>query len=145
MATRTSYTLLDDLDGSPGDETVPFELDGTAYTIDLSAAHAADFRAALTPYVRAANLAAQQQARGAEPGTARRTRPRRSTGRPGASPAGRLSNAAAQRRAANTAIRDWARAAGYEVRDLGRINNTIVEAYHRATRATAGQSSSRQR
>ena len=139
MATRTTYTLDDDLDGSPADETVPFELDGTPYTIDLSTAHAADFRAALAPFVQAANLAAQRQARRIEQGSARRRSPSRPT-RSADSPAGRP-NRAAQRQAVNTAIRVWARSAGYEVSDRGRLNKTIVEEYHRAT---AGQNSSQQ-
>lgn len=134
MATRTTYTLHDDLDGSPADETVPFGLDGTAYTIDLSAAHAADLRTALAPFVQAANLAAQRQARRVEQGSARRRSPSRPT-RSADSPA-RRPNRAAQHQTVNTAIRVWARSAGYEVRDRGRLNKTIVEAYHRAT---AGQ------
>lgn len=140
MATRTTYTLDDDLDGSPADETVPFELDGTAYTIDLSAAHAADFRTALAPFMQAANLAAQRQARRDEQGSARRRSPRRPARSAGSSPAGRTTSAA-QHRAVNAAIRVWARSAGYEVRERGRLKKTIVEEYHQAT---AGQNSSQQ-
>ncbi|MEV6932288.1 Lsr2 family protein [Dactylosporangium sp. NPDC051485] len=139
MATRITYTLDDDLDGSPAAETVPFELDGAAYTIDLSAAHAAEFRTALAPFVQAANLAEQRQARRVEQGSARRRSPSRPT-RSAGSPAGRP-NRAAQQQAVNTAIRVWARGAGYQVSDRGRLKKTIVEEYHLAR---AGQNSSPQ-
>lgn len=99
MAKRTIHMLDDDLDGGPADETVQFELDGAAYTIDLSTVHATALREALGPFVRAANA------------TRRISRPARPLG-------------AAQRRTANTAIREWARAAGYQVGDRGRIKTT---------------------
>lgn len=55
MAQRVETVLVDDLDGvSVAAETVQFALDGVAYEIDLSAAHAAEFRAALNAYVGAA-------------------------------------------------------------------------------------------
>lgn len=108
MAKRTIHMLDDDLDGGPADETVQFELDGTTYTIDLSTAHAAALREVLDPFVRAANATRHTG------GLTRR--------RPGG----------AQRRTVNTAIREWARGAGYQVGDLGRIKKTVVEAYHRA-------------
>ena len=50
MAKRLSHVLDDDLDGGPAAETVKFDLDGTAYTIDLSQANAAVFREALAPF-----------------------------------------------------------------------------------------------
>jgi hypothetical protein len=57
MAQRTIVTLHDDIDGSEAAETVTFGLDGASYEIDLSAAHAADLRAALAAYVRSARKA----------------------------------------------------------------------------------------
>ena len=40
MASRTTVTLVDDLDGETADETVEFGLDHAEYEIDLTSAHA---------------------------------------------------------------------------------------------------------
>ena len=53
MASRTTGTLVDDLDGNTAEETVPFGVDGATYEIDLSMDHAAELRAALERYVAA--------------------------------------------------------------------------------------------
>ena len=53
MATRRVATRGDDLDGRPGAHTVRFGLDGRAYEIDLTEAHARQFREVLAPYVSA--------------------------------------------------------------------------------------------
>jgi hypothetical protein len=107
VAKRTLYVLDDDLDGSHADETVPFEWDGIAYTIDLSKLNAAALREALDPFVRAANR------------TRRVNNPNR-----------RRPNAV-HSRTSNAAIRAWARSAGHAVGELGRISDTVVEEYHR--------------
>jgi hypothetical protein len=57
MAQTTTVILTDDLDGSAGDETVEFGLDGLAFEIDLSAVHAQELRDALGKYVDAARRA----------------------------------------------------------------------------------------
>src|SRR5260370_36568048 len=45
MSSKVQVLLIDDLDGTtPGAETVSFGLDGTAYEIDLTTAHAREFR-----------------------------------------------------------------------------------------------------
>jgi hypothetical protein len=44
MATRTTLTLEDDLDGGPADETMRFALEGAEYEIDLSKKNARAFR-----------------------------------------------------------------------------------------------------
>lgn len=54
MARRTRIILVDDLDGTPADETVAFGIDGTSYEIDLSGFNASLLREALLPYVFAA-------------------------------------------------------------------------------------------
>ncbi|MDR2321603.1 MAG: Lsr2 family protein, partial [Microbacterium sp.] len=55
MARKIVHQLVDDIDGSVLEvgegETVHFSLDGSAYEIDLTSAHAADLRAALAPFV----------------------------------------------------------------------------------------------
>lgn len=57
MAVRIMH--VDDLDNAedrdvPADETVPFGLDGVAYTVDLTAEHAAELRDSLKKYVAVA-------------------------------------------------------------------------------------------
>ncbi len=53
MASRTTVTLVDDLDGSEAEQTVSFGLEGVDYEIDLSTAHAQALRDALAPYTAA--------------------------------------------------------------------------------------------
>ena len=53
MATRRVVTRVDDLEGSPDAHTVRFGLDGQAYEIDLTDAHAQQFRRLLAPYMSA--------------------------------------------------------------------------------------------
>ena len=47
MATLTTVTVVDDLDGSEAAESVEFALDGVAYEIDLSEDNAEKLRDAL--------------------------------------------------------------------------------------------------
>ncbi|MGJ9403273.1 histone-like nucleoid-structuring protein Lsr2 [Arthrobacter sp. KK5.5] len=54
MARKVEITLVDDLDGSPAEETVHFGLDGSHYEIDLGAANAGRLREILAPFVDAA-------------------------------------------------------------------------------------------
>ncbi|MGH3997546.1 MAG: histone-like nucleoid-structuring protein Lsr2, partial [Pseudonocardiaceae bacterium] len=51
MAKRTVVTVIDDIDGSEGAETVSFGLDGVNYEIDLAEVNAGTLREALRPYV----------------------------------------------------------------------------------------------
>src|ERR1700757_2210330 len=53
---RVEVHLEDDLTGGPADQTVAFGVDGRDYEIDLSAAHAADFRRQLARFVERAKL-----------------------------------------------------------------------------------------
>lgn len=50
VAQRVSITLVDDLDGTPADETVQFGLDGVNYEIDLSEQNAKELRFRLEQY-----------------------------------------------------------------------------------------------
>lgn len=102
MAKTTIIELTDDIDGSKGERTVAFELDGRSYEIDLSKKNATALEKALAPYV-----AAGRRLRGQRRGTP-----------------SRRSNASA-----NAEIRAWAQASGYELGDRGRIPANIVEAY----------------
>jgi Lsr2 len=100
MAQKVQTLLIDDLDGGQAEDTVRFGLDGTDYEIDLSAQHAGALRKALAPYLGAARRV---------PGSASR-RPgrsgRRAAGASGPDP---------------TAVREWAKSQGIEVKDRGRV------------------------
>ena len=101
MAQQVNIVLVDDIDGTPADETVSFALDGKDYEIDLSADNAAKLRDAIAPYL----------------GHARRAGGRRRGGRGaanGPSPAD---------------IRAWARENGFDVPDRGRVSSEVREAY----------------
>ena len=111
MASRTTVTLVDDLDGDTADETVPFALDGATYEIDLSLAHAEELRAALEQYVAAG----------------RRTGDRRSS--PASAPTRSSTPTTGSSRTRNQKIRAWANSHGVALGDRGRIPNDVVAAF----------------
>lgn len=100
MAQKVNIVLVDDIDGTPAEETVSFALDGKEYEIDLSAKNAGKLRDAIAPYVGHARKASSRR-RGA-----------RAAGGP--SPAD---------------IRAWARDNGFNVPDRGRVSSEVREAY----------------
>lgn len=105
MAKRIVETLVDDLDGSEADRTIAFSVNGEGYAIDLSAANAEKFDAAIAPFIDAA----------------RRT----SSGRAGGGSRRRASGGAGDTKAA----REWLRANGHQVSDRGRIPGPLLELY----------------
>lgn len=112
MASKQIVELTDDLDSTgktPADETVSFALDGVSYEIDLSDRNAKELRTAMQPFIDAA-----------------RVRPRN---------AGR-SRSPKQRERSGT-IRRWAKSAGLEVPDRGRIPSSITELWEAAGRPAA--------
>ena len=109
MVQKVETRLIDDLDGSAAAETVRFALEGREYEIDLSTRNASRLRDGLAAFVSSARKASG----------ARRSPARRASGR-----------AAADREQA-AAVREWARANGFEVSDRGRISATVLEAYER--------------
>ncbi|KXK59932.1 nucleoid-associated protein Lsr2 [Micromonospora rosaria] len=117
MAKQIIQKLIDDLDGGDADETVRFVLDGVQYEIDLSAAHAQQLRDAFAPYtahgtkVGGGGIANGRAARSGT--TAGHSRGRASTDRE-----------------QNKAIRDWAKKAGKDISDRGRIPQDVVNEYH---------------
>ena len=112
MAQRTVTTLVDDIDGTEGAETVTFGLDGTTYEIDLNDAHAADLREVLAPFVSVARKASGSGGRG------------RSTA---SAPKQRSSSEIDPK-----AVRAWAEANGIAVSPRGRIKADILEQYRAA-------------
>ena len=112
MAQKVQTLLIDDLDGGEADSTVRFGLDGTDYEIDLSAKHADALRKALAPYLDAARRVS---------GTAARRLAR--SGRKTASADG----------ANPTAVREWAKSQGIEVKDRGRVPADLMVKFKAAT------------
>ena len=109
MAQKVRTLLIDDLDGSEAEATVPFGLDGASYEIDLNAAHAAELRGALASFIAAA----------------------RKVPRTGSRQAGR--GAALGDGVGRTEVRQWARSQGIEIKDRGRIPAGIIAKYRKAT------------
>ena len=98
--------VVDDLDGSPADQTVRFAFNGASYDIDLNRAHFEEFAEAIQPYIKA----------GRKVGSTRR---RGNAGNP-------------NQRLETAKIRAWAQGEGLDVSDRGRIPAPIVEAYRKA-------------
>ncbi len=51
MARKVQVLLEDDIDGTPGAETIRFSLDGKSYEIDLSEKNAEKLRKAFAPWI----------------------------------------------------------------------------------------------
>ncbi|SDC59492.1 histone-like nucleoid-structuring protein Lsr2 [Actinokineospora iranica] len=112
MAQKTVVELVDDLDGGQADETVAFALDGVDFLIDLSSENAARLRGSLAEFI----------------GRARRSGGRKKVG------VGAARNGAANDRADNQAIREWARNQGEAVAERGRIPQALVIKFQEAHR-----------
>ncbi len=111
VAKQIIHKLVDDLDGGDADETVKFALDGVQYEIDLSSNNAAKLREVFAPYAE----------RGSK------------VGRGGVVVGGRAARGrgtATADREQNKAIRAWAKKAGKDISDRGRIPQEIVDDYH---------------
>ena len=111
MAQRVVVHMTDDIDGKPAAETVSFGLDGRRYEIDLSDKNAQKLRDLFAPYVGAGS----KVARGGVVVGGRAAR-----GRGGAT----------ADREQNKAIREWAKKAGKDISDRGRIPQEIVDEFH---------------
>ena len=109
MAQKIHIVLEDDLDGSEASETVSFGLDGTSYEVDLNEKNAAALRDALAVYVGHGRKV------GSSPRRGRKTTTSAATSGPSA-----------------REIRDWARTAGHDVPDRGRVSAEVREAFDAA-------------
>lgn len=109
MAQKVIVLRTDDVDGSEADAYFQFAVDGTTYEIDLSAANAEKFRAAVAPWVAAARRLQPAPARSRQDGR----------------------RAAARADAAT--VRAWAREHGYpDLPSHGRIPGDVRAAYEAA-------------
>jgi hypothetical protein len=107
MARKIQVLLEDDIDGTPGAETVLFSLDGKSYEIDLSEKNADKLREAFAPWIGA--------------------------GRRVSSPAAAETRRRPARRSEDTAdIRRWAAENGIPVSTRGRISADLRARYEAA-------------
>jgi hypothetical protein len=104
---RIETRLVDDLDGSTAVETVRFAFEGREYEIDLSEENAARLRDGLAEFVAAARRAGGARGTGAQ----------------------RPAKRGSYDREHAVAVREWARANGFEVSERGRIPSAVAEAY----------------
>ncbi|MFT4124862.1 MAG: Lsr2 family protein [Gordonia sp. (in: high G+C Gram-positive bacteria)] len=111
MARTTVIQYVDDLDGKPLKDaiTISFSIDGESYEFDTSPSHAKEFHKDLEKYVEASRSAAP------EPAPVKPARRRRKPAAPD-----------------TKVVREWAREAGYEVSERGRISADIIAAYEAA-------------
>jgi hypothetical protein len=115
MAQKVQVVLTCDLDEDevPAVQTVTFGYDGYSYAFELCEQHLEEFNEQMHGYIASARLADGPRRRRAS--AASEGRPRRSASEP---PSGD--------------IRSWARGAGYEISDRGRIPADIRSAYEEA-------------
>lgn len=120
MAQRVTVEMVDDLDGVASEtvSTVSFVLDGVEYEIDLSEENADKLREAVSEFVAAA---------------------RRTGGRAKRGSGQKRSTSANLPREQNQAIREWARANGWDMADRGRIPASVIEAYELAQADAAAE------
>lgn len=100
--------ITDDIDGSKDAREVSFAFQGTNYNIDLGKKNLAAFEKASKPYIDAATKVSRGPAK-----TRRSTKSRFSGG-------------------SDAAVREWAREAGIEVSQRGRIPKAVLEQYESA-------------
>jgi hypothetical protein len=106
MAKTVSVVVTDDLDGSPGAETVAFGVDGLNYEIDLGKKNRAKLEKSLQPFMDAGRKTASRRA--AKPGRAGGSRNDRA------------------------AVRAWAAGQGLKVSERGRISAEVMSKYDAA-------------
>lgn len=116
MPERVRVELVDDLDGSPAEESVHWGWEGRQLVIDLNKKNAEKFRKAVEAFVAASR--ADEQAKPA----------RRTPGIP--KPTKKRSGASGRQDVAT--VRGWARENGMTVPDRGRLKPEVLEAYDKA-------------
>ena len=121
MATMTTVSLVDDLDGTSAAETVAFALDGANYEIDLTDKNAKKLRDSLSNFIGHARRI--DGGRRAASGRTPKAKPAKSS---------KSSARTAPDREQTAAIREWARAAGYEVSERGRLSAAVLDAFEQA-------------
>lgn len=108
MATGTYTRLVDDLDGGKAERTVAFSLDGRQFSIDLGKKNIAALEKSLQPYIAAARIG--------------------ESGKRKSRPAPKKNKSSGSNRDLK-AVREWAKANGFNVSDRGRISAEVQTAY----------------
>ncbi len=97
MSSTVQILLLDDIDGSPADETVEFALDGASFEIDLSKRNALAMRQMLARYIKSARRVSGTRGIAAKPSSHRNGRVVVAAGSRGAATKGTRTSAGAGR------------------------------------------------
>jgi hypothetical protein len=118
MAQKVILTCDAHGDDTKADETVLFAVGNNSYEIELCKTHAKKFHDALSPFVAASR---KLNSAGRKPSATRRPAPS------GGRRSGRRSAGGGS--ADLSAVREWARANGYQVSERGRVSSTVLEAY----------------
>jgi len=105
MARKIIESVLDDIDGTEGAETVSFSYAGKSYEIDLSDGNRKALEKALDPYIKAGRSSGGGSRRTSSRGSARNDL---------------------------SAIRAWANDNGHTVSERGRVPASVIEAYDAA-------------
>lgn len=118
MVQKVQTTLISDVSGQEGDETVTFGLDGTTYEIDVTSSEASDLREALADYIGHARK--QTGRNGSRRGSGRAT-----------------TGVQAETGVSPKAVREWAAANGIEWKgkplpERGRIPAEVIEKFKAA-------------
>ncbi len=103
MAKTVSVVITDDLDGSPGADSVTFSFDGQGYEMDLAPANRERMAQSLRPFIDAGRKISNRK-------SARGSRSRTDLG----------------------AVRAWASAQGLNVAERGRISSEVMSKYEAA-------------
>jgi hypothetical protein len=122
MAQKVLVELIDDIDGTPGDDvtSVVFGLDGVEYAIDLNEDNAERLREILGEFVDVARRTGGRVKRGTSAGGKKTAvAPRLMV----------VPTSAHRPKEVTQAIREWARANGHDIADRGRIPAAVLEAY----------------
>lgn len=131
MARTTVIELVDDLTGESGDDVAPviFGLDGVQYEIDLAEKNAADLRDRLAEFITSAKRTG---------GRLRRSR---------AASSGAVANGRAAKRSPQqlAEVREWARLQGHTVADVGRVSQSILDAFDAAQAESQAKPQARRR
>ncbi|WP_410576655.1 histone-like nucleoid-structuring protein Lsr2 [Amycolatopsis sp. lyj-108] len=131
MARKITASVVCDLDGTPGAESVPFALDGINYRIDLSSERASDLREYLSTYIaKARRVGGRKIRKDARPALSSTQPDRPAYVRKPANPE-------------NPQIRAWAAENGYNLGTRGAIPQTVKFQYDQAKQKASGTASAR--
>src|SRR5215472_6847655 len=117
MAQNVTVVLIDDIDQSEAAETVRFGVDGAAYEIDLSAAHASELRSTVGRYIAVARRI--------------QSAPARARQQPRSRPRTQMDREQSRR------IRSWAMERGLLASPRGRIPQHVVDEYEDTMRVAS--------